>query len=404
MATQELFTVALGLQNPWYVSHFNFDASEKRLDLHIDFVKGSHFLCPECGQSNCPVHDTRQRTWRHLDFFQHQAFLSARVPRISCSNCGIKQVPVPWAREGSGFTQAFEIFVLHLSRSMAVKPLAEFIGIHPNSIWIIIGHYVQKAHDDMDYSDVDHVGVDECSKEKGHNYFTVFGDLSKSRIIFIADERESSSIGQFHNFLSDRDIPPCQIQEFCCDMWPAYIKGIESNFPEAAITFDRFHLMKKMNDAVNSVRIAEVKERNELTNTKYIWLKNQKNLSSNQRSRFNTLKDLNLKTVRAYQIKLTLQELWDCHDRSHAEKFLKKWYFWATHSRLAPVIEFARTVKRHWNGILNYFYSRITNGIIEGLNSKIKTAMKRAYGFKSLHYLKTIIYLVAGKLCLPTRM
>jgi len=403
MATKELFSVALNLQNPWFVKNVQFDVSKKRLDLFIDFHQGSRFHCPECGQEDCLVHDTRSRTWRHLDFFQHQAYLTARVPRVSCPTCGVKQVKVPWAREGSRFTTSFEIFLLQLAQAMPIKPLAELVGVHPNSIWIIVGHYVKEAHDKIDISELEQIGVDECSKEKGHKYFTVFGDLAKSRVIFVADEREAETIKQLYDFIENKGVNPQQIKEFCSDMWPAYIAGIETNFPEAAITFDRFHLMAKMNKALDKVRIEEVKERSELKNTKYIWLKNKQNLTDKQHTRFNTLKDLNLKTVRAYQIKVTLQELWECKNREEAELFLKKWYFWATHSRLEPIKEFAQTVKNHWHGILNFFTSKVTNGIIEGLNSKIKTAMKRAYGFKSLVYLRTIIYLVAGKLALPTQ-
>jgi transposase len=404
MATKELFTVALGLQSPWFVKNINFDSENKQLNLFIDFNTGSRFECPQCAQVNCTVHDTRTRTWRHLDFFQHQAFLTARVPRVLCSECGVKQVVVPWAREGSGFTISFEIFLLQLAQAMPIKPLAELVDIHPCSLWNIVGYYVQQAHDKIDLTDLKQIGVDECSREKHHKYFTVFGDLAKSRVIFIADGREAESLKLFHDFLMDKNIKPKQIEEFCSDMWPAYIKGIETNFPNATVTFDRFHLMTKMNKALDKVRIEEVKERLELKNTKYIWLKNKKNLNEKQQSRFNTLKDLNLKTVRAYQIKVTLQELWNCKSRQQAEMFLKKWYFWATHSRLEPIKEFAKTVKNHWDGILNFFNTKITNGIIEGLNSKIKTAMKRAYGFKSFVYLRTIIYLVAGKLALPTQL
>jgi transposase len=404
MATKELFTVALGLQNPWFVKDISFNSENKRLDLFIDFKTGSRFECPKCNQTNCIVHDTRTRTWRHLDFFQHQAFLTARIPRVSCSECGVKQVIAPWAREGSGFTISFEIFLLQLAQAMPIKPLAELVNIHPYSIWNIVGHYVQEAHDKIDLTDLKQIGVDECSKEKGHKYFTVFGDLAKSRVIFITEDREAESLKLFHNFLMDKKIKPKQIEEFCSDMWPAYIKGIATNFPNASVTFDRFHLMIHMNKALDKVRIEEVKERTELKSTKYIWLKNKKNLTEKQKSRFNTLKDLKLKTVRAYQIKATLQELWKCTNRDEAELFLKKWYFWATHSRLEPIKEFAKTVKNHWNGILNFFNSKVTNGIIEGLNSKIKTAMKRAYGFKSMVYLTTIIYLIAGKLALPTQL
>jgi transposase len=403
MATKELFTVALGLQSPWYVKDVSFDVDKERLDLFIDFPQGSRFACPECGQADCAVHDTRQRTWRHLDFFQHQAFLTARVPRIRCPACGVKQLPVPWARPGSGFTLAFEIFVLQLAQSMAIKPLAELVSVHPNSLWRIVGHYVKQAHNGIDLSGVTSVGIDECSREKGHQYFTVFGDLNQSRVIFVADSREAQVIEQFAGFLRRRGVDRDQITTCCADMWPPYLQALEQHFSGAAVTFDRYHVMTKMNHALDEVRRAEAKEHTELRGTRYIWLKNQPKLSTKQQVRLERLQHLDLKTVRAYHLKVALQHIWECQQRQEAELFLKRWYFWATHSRLEPIKAFAHTVKNHWHGILNFLDSKITNGIIEGLNSKIKTAMKRAYGFKCFQYLRTIIYLVAGKLALPTR-
>jgi len=312
-------------------------------------------------------------------------------------------VAVPWARESSGFTLAFEIFVLQLAQAMAIKPLAELVGVHPDSLWRIVGHYVDRAHDRIDLSELEHVGIDECSREKGHKYFTVFGDLGLSRVIFVADTRQEVVIKQLFDFLNNRGADPQQIKDFCTDMWPAYLRGLQEHFPATAVTFDRYHLIAKINQALDQVRREEAKDRPELKNTRYLWLKNQPNLTKRQQMRFETLKDLKLKTARAYQLKVTLQQLWESRDRGEAELFLKKWYFWATHSHLEPVKTFAKTVKNHWHGILNFFDSKVTNGIIEGLNSKIKTAMKRAYGFKCFEYLRTIIYLVAGKLALPTR-
>ena len=181
-------------------------------------------------------------------------------------------------------------------------------------------------------------------------------------------------------------------------MWDPYLNGINKNLPEANIIFDRFHVIKQMNNALEKVRRAEQQHNQHLKNTRFLWLKNPKKLTEQQTSIIDGLTKLDLKTAKAYQIKLALARFWEIKFPKEAQSYLKKWYFWATHSRLDPIIEIARTIKLHWQGVINYTYSRITNGVVEGLNSKIKTAMKRAYGFKKLSYLKTIIYLVAGRL------
>jgi len=181
-------------------------------------------------------------------------------------------------------------------------------------------------------------------------------------------------------------------------MSAAFIKGTAAHLPNANITFDKFHAVKIVNDAVDLVRRAEQKDRPELKRTRYMWLKNKANLTESQLDALGGLADCNLKTARAYQIRLTFQDVYAQPSREAAEAFLKKWYFWATHSRLTPVIEAARTIKRHCDGILRWFDSKIANGILEGINSLVQAAKAKARGYRSTHNLKAIIYLIAGRL------
>ena len=182
------------------------------------------------------------------------------------------------------------------------------------------------------------------------------------------------------------------------DMSPAFISGIESNFENAAITFDRFHVMKLMNEAVDQVRREEQTHNASLKRTRYIWLKNPENLTSKQVKELGSLKDMRLKTSRAYDLKLSLRDFWNIRDPVLAESYLKKWYFWATHSRLTPVIDKAKTFKHHWNGILNYINTRIDNGVLEGINSLIQAAKNSSRGFRSTKNFIITIYLRIGKL------
>ena len=394
-----LFSTALGLVKPWKVIDIKFSKEKGRLDLTIDFQKGATFPCSLCKEGDCPVHDTKERTWRHLNFFQYETYLHARVPRIKCRNCGIKQVEVPWARPGSGFTLLFELLVLQLCREMSVAGVGELVGEYSNRIWRILEHYVERARRNVDLSFFHILGIDEFSVRKGHNYMTSFSDINASRVIFVAESRRKKVISEFTKDMKQRGYDPERIDLICCDMWDAYLNGIRNHIPQASVVFDRFHVMKQMNKAIERVRWAEQKTNKDLKKTRFIWLKNPKNLTEQQAEKLSCLKKYDLKTARAYHIKLALARFWDIKDSKESEAYLKKWYFWATHSRLAPVIEVARGIKNYWQGVINYTKSRITNGVVEGLNSKIKTAMKRAYGFKHTQYLKTIVYLVVGKLC-----
>lgn len=279
MSTKALFSLALGLEDPWFIKDINFNADKKRLDIILDFKKGSKFNCPECGTEHCPIHDTRERTWRHLDFFQHQAYLTARVPRISCAACGIKQIDVPWARKNSGFTLLFEIMILNFAQFMAIEPLSVMVNVHPDSLWRILSHYVEQAHSQLDLSSMDNVGIDEFSNKSGHQYVTVFGDLDASRVVYLTDGRKTDTIHQFADFLKQRGIDTCQIRYACTDMWSAYLRGLQERFPATTLVFDRYHVMVMMNHAVDLVRRHEYKEQKLLKNTRYLWLKNKPHLT-----------------------------------------------------------------------------------------------------------------------------
>ena len=395
----DLFQLALGLTPPWQVSSSEFDPQQKRLDIKIDFPRGSTFGCPECGQAGNKAHDTVEKTWRHLNFFQHEAYLSARVPRVRCDTCGLRLVNVPWARPGSGFTLLFEAMIMTLVRSTPVKTVAAFVNEHDTRLWRILHHYVDRSREKADHSGVAQVGVDETSSKRGHNYVSLFVDLKGPRVLFATEGKDAGTVERFKQDLIDHNGDPAAISEICCDMSPAFISGVETSFPEAHLTFDKFHIMKILNEAVDKVRRQEQQERPELARTRYLWLKNPDNLKPVQAETIEklTVRKLNLKTSRSYHIRLNFQEFFT-QPAETAEAFLKKWYFWATHSRLEPIKEAAYTIKRHWDGILRWFQSRINNGILEGINSLIQAAKARARGYRTTRNLITMIYLIGGKL------
>lgn len=399
MKETELFQLALGLAPPWKVLSCEFNLEKKRLDIEIDFPRGSTFPCPECAREDCKAYDTEEKSWRHLNFFQYEAYLCARVPRVRCKDCGIKVVNVPWSRPGSGFTLLFEAMVMILAKEMPVKAIANIIKEHDTRIWRMLDHHVKQARNEADFSSVTQVGVDETSSKRGHNYVSVFVDLETPKVVFATEGKDASTVSRFKEDLVVHGGDATAVEEVCCDMSPAFISGTEQHFPETHITFDKFHVLKVLNEAVDEVRRQEQQDRPELKKTRYLWLKNQNNLTVKQVAILENLqvKKLNLKTMRAYHIRLNFQELWN-QASENAEAFLKQWYFWATHSRLEPIKEAAYTIKRHWDGILRWFKSRINNGILEGINSLIQAAKARARGYRTTKNLITMIYLLAGKL------
>lgn len=393
-----LFQLALGIQDPWQVSKIEFSKEEGHLNIYLAHKRGAKFQCPVCGEL-LGIYDTAERTWRHLNFFQYETYLYANLPRIHCDKCKItRNVDAPWARPGSGFTLLFEAFVMELAQAMPMSSVEGITGENDTLLMRIVSHYVGKARKNVDMSKVKKVGADETSKTKGQNYISVFTDLEKKKVLFVTDGKDSATVKRFADDLKSHKGNPENIEKTCSDLSKAFIKGIKEQFPNAEMIFDRFHIMAKVNEALDEVRRQEQANNPILKKSRFAFLHNPETATDKQKEKLESLKHLNLKTSRAYQIRLTLRDIFETQDPVKAEDSLKKWYFWATHSRLAPIIEAAKTIKNHWQGILNFFKDRITNGLAEGINSIIQTIKRRARGYKNTDNFIIMIYLILGKL------
>ena len=403
MLANNLFELALHIQEPWYIKEIKFDVENKRLDIHIDFRKGSkfHYESPEDNiNGDFKAYDTQDKQWRHLNFFEHECCLHARVPRIKIGEKSIRLIEVPWSGLSNGFTMLFEALVLQLASHMPVHTVGKIVNESDYKIWAMLQRYVTKALADSDHSQLTAVGMDETSKRKGHDYITLFVDLIEKRTVFIAEGKDHETVRAFVDDLKRHNGSPDNIKDVSCDMSPAFIKGVKDYLPKADITFDRFHIMKILNNAVDTVRKQEVKMNPMLKGSRYIFLKNECNLTKNQRDKRQELSisKLNLKSIRALHIRENFQEIYKSPTFEQFGSLLKKWYFWATHSRIEPVKEAAYTIKRHWDGVLQWKKTLINNGLLEGLNSLIQAAKAKARGFRNIKYFKIIAFLVTGKL------
>jgi transposase len=395
-----LFTIALGLQAPSSVSDVRFDTKAKEIHFEIRFKPGTRFACPSCGAADQPVHDTRPRTWEHLRFFEHKAFIHASVPRVACSACGkTGQITVPWARSGSGFSQLFEAFVIALAKEMPVKAIADLLEIGDDRLWRVLDHYVPAARELEDFSDVTAVGIDETAARRGHNYITLFHDLKAGRLLFACEGRDAGTVKTFTADLRTHGGDPDAITAACIDMSRAYIAGIGRHLPNAAITFDRFHVIQLANAALEEVRRAEVREEPALKRSRWMWLKDKKKWTKKQIAQHHTLSRMQLKTGRAFRLKEALRDIFAAATtRAEAEERLTAWFRWARRSKLAPFKKLALTLKTHWDGILNSFESALSNGSVEAINGLIQAAKARARGYRKPRNLILMAYLISGKL------
>ena len=392
--------MALGLQAPWQVNDISFAAEQsktKELHLYIGFARGSRF--PDGTGTECPVHDTVEREWQHLNFFEHHCFLHCAVPRIETTDGKVSTVNVPWARPGSGFTLMFEAFAMALiEREMPVNRVAEILGVNPQRVWNVFNHWIKVARLADDPSRITELGVDETSSRKGHKYITIGVDLEESRVIHACEGKGKETFKSIQQYLESKGVPKEQITQVSMDLSPAFIAGSAEYFPDAAITFDRFHVVKLLNEAMDKVRRAERIEHNELKGHKYTFLKNRQNLSAKKEKELADMITLYPNLGEAYRLKELFNDLWEMPNKDAATEFLKQWCKEVEDAKIPAFMSFSKMVKAHWSGIIHFVETHITNGILESINSKIQLAKRRARGYRNIGNFINMIYFLCGKL------
>jgi len=397
--SKEIFSIALNLQSPWYVKSVELEEGKegkKSLHITLDFTKGSRFSIGE--ETDCKVHDTVKRSWRHLNFFEHECYLHCRVPRVKTTK-GVCQVAVPWARSGSGFTLLFEAFAMHLiENEMPVNKVGKTLNEYPNRVWTVFNYWVSISYSEADHSEIEQIGIDEVSSKKGHTYLTHAVDLAERRVVHATVGKDKKTIENIRKYLESKGCPADQIKDVCIDLSPSFISGVTEEFEKAAITFDRFHVKQMLQRAMDEVRKAERKEHHILKGHKYLFLKNNVNLSAKQKQQRDELIELLPNIGKAYQLKVLFDDFWEFETKEEAAAFLTFWCDLVDESKIFPLIKFANSVRSHWSGILKYIDSKISNGILEGINNKIKLAIRRARGYRNSKNLINMIYFIAGKL------
>jgi transposase len=401
MESKEIFAIALNIVEPWYIKEVTMERQNNnffgQVDIYIDFRVGSRFI-DTTGES-CPVYDTEERVWQHLNFFEHKCFIHARVPRIKKRDGKVETVQVPWSRPGSGFTLMFEAFSMLLIESeMPVRRAAKVINIHDTRLWRIFKYWVSLAVSRDSQREIKSLGIDETSTKKGHNYVTLAVDMKERRVIYATEGKGSDTLTELKNHLEKKGCPIEQIESICMDMSPSFISGTIANFPDARITFDKFHIMKLINEAMDKVRKYERRDHHELKGHKYLFLRNSDKLSINEQSMKFEFLNLYEDLGKAYQLKELFNDFWLFADPDEAGGYLYYWCDLVEESKLKPFMDVAKTIKYHWTGVVNFFKTRLNNGILEGINSKIQLAKKRARGFRNIDNFISMIYFIAGKL------
>lgn len=402
MRDRELYAKILNLTAPWSVADVDLNLTGQEVRLRLELDAGAELRCPEC-DAVCAGYDRRAREWRHLDTCQLKTILVAEVPRVTCSEHGVRQVKVPWGEPGSRFTAMFEAMVIDWLLEASLSAVARQLRLSWDEAAGVQGRAVKRGLARRDMKAPTELGVDETSFQKRHEYVTVVIDHGTGHVVEVGQDRKQET---FEAYLKTMTVEErAAITHVAMDMWKPFINAVLALVPggEKKICFDKFHVASHLGDGVDRVRKSEhraltAEGDTTLVKTKYLWLTNPDNMKRDRWRGFEALRNSSLKTARAWAIKEMAMSLWHYRSRTWAEKGWKAWLSWALRSRLEPMRKVARMVKAHLGGILNAVVTGTTNALGESINAKIQWIKRTACGFRNRARFRNAIFFHLGGL------
>ena len=416
MTPEKLFHELLGLGLNWEVAESRFERESGTVFLQIREMARlwESVRCPQDGGLVFCYDHTEVLTWRHLNVFQHRCEITCRLPRGKCRQCGhVFRVRPPWEGLSTHFTKEFEAFALLLMREMPVSKTGEIVGETDTRLWRMLFRQVEAAYAEADFSNTCCVGVDEMSVRKGHEYISVFADLLAKRVLFATEGADRETWIRFVEALEKHHGHRHALTQASMDMSKAYQAGVAETCRNAQVVFDKFHVIKNASEAVDRVRRAEIRLGGQgvweaLRRSQWLWRKNPENLTDKEQARLAGIKDKNLCTAKAYQMRLVLQDIYRSAAAATARHRFKIWCRWVRwvarfykSTLFASMLKLAQMIEDHLAGILAHWKWGVTNAFMEGLNSVFSATKRKARGYRSTTHLITMLYFVAGKLRLP---
>jgi len=360
--------------------------------------------CGGCGK-RAPGYDRSPgRRWRHLGLGRLRIWLAYAPRRVRCRRCGVRTERVPWARAGSRFTAEFEELVAYLAQGMDQTRVTALMGISWASVGAIVERVVAERLEAGRLEGLERIGVDEFSYRKRHRYLTTVVDHDRRRVVWAAPGRGAETLEAFFDALGEAGCR--RLRCITLDMAAGYLKAIRAKAPEAQIVFDRFHVQKLAADALDEVRREQLREirgteaGRELFHSRFALQKNPWNLTRKEKQKLSEVQRTNAPLYRAYLLKETLAKALDYKQPARAERALREWLAWASRSKLRSFVKAARTIRKHFDGILSYVRERLTNGIVEGINNRLRMIARRAFGYHSPPPLIAMLFLCCGGITL----
>jgi transposase len=397
--TAKLFESALGIADPWHVGSVEFDEGAKVLTVLIDFKARSRFAVS--GHDGLHgVHDTVTKTYRHLNFFQHECHLQVRTPRVKLPTGSVRLVEPDFAGRLNGFTLLFEAFILMLSGQMPFAAVSRIVGESAHRVLAVCEKYVEIACGLADHSSVTALAIDETSRARGHSYVTLAADANARRVLFVTEGRDAKTIKELASYLDDHGCPPESITQTSIDMSPAFIAGVTKHLPNARITFNKFHIIGHASAAVDKMRRIEQKTDKSLKGMRWTLLKDASKLKPEAAADLDALiaRMTVKRTARAWSYKEQLREILDRKQINVVRSMLEHWCTCVMRSKVEPMKDVAKMIRTHLEGIVAWAQTRQTNGFLEAINGLSQASKRRARGFTRISTIRTVIFPIAGKL------
>ena len=382
---------------------------QQAIEVLVRPREGSRALCSGCGVRCAGYDHLPERRFEFIPLWGFPVFLVYARRRVECADCGIVAEAIPWAEGKHHLTKAYMLLLSRWARKLSWREVSRAFHTSWEQVYHSVEWVVQWGLEHRSLEGIRAIGVDEIQYSKGHKYLTLVYqiDAGMVRLLWTGRERTMKTFRQFFDLLGKER--SSRIEFVCSDMWQPYLRVIRERCSQALHILDRFHIVGKMNDALNKIRAQEARRMKldgyepVLKKTRWLLLKRKGNLKQQDKGRLRELLSYNLRTVRAYLLKEDFQQFWEYTSPTWAGKFLDQWCRQTMYSRIEPMKKVARTLRSHRELILNWFKAkkRFSSGIVEGLNNKAKLTMRKSYGFRSPEILEMALYHALGKLPEP---
>ena len=392
---------SLRLEDPWYIIDAEFNEEEPAIHIHVGVDKTAALCCPVCGAPTKRYgYEPKERVWRHADCLFYPCYVHCKRPRVLCDKCGTVQVNAPFERKNSRFTLLFEGYAMLLLQDVPRARASRLLRCDEKSLAAILTYWVHDAVNRMDLSDICSIAMYETSFRRGHKYVTVAIDAVRRRVFDVEPGRDKTAVKNVGEKLERNGGNTKSVNSVTSDMSASYLSAVREVFPNAKQTIDKFHVKQVLLKALDAVRKDEQKEsgrKKELFLCRKLFMVPQGRMTDKQRTMVAELSKQYKKTGRAFRIVKSLDDFYASTSMVEAQERLDKLCSWMRRCRLKPMKDAALTLRNHSKEILNYFHTRLTNAICEGINAMIQAAKRKTRGFHTFEGYAAMIYLVAGK-------